>query len=245
LGIPDGNDETVGIAIDPAGNAHVGGYANEPGWPTTPDAYQTSFIGPTPNADAALTKLDALGETLVYSTWFGGSSSEIAVDIDLHGDQVYLASRTGPSTPVTPGAYQVTAGGSTDHHVAVFQIPTLPWRVLGGGLKGTKDVPILAGVGPLLPGSPTRLSLRGAAPSAPGWIVAGFSTLSLPLLGGTLVPSPDVHAPVIASPSGALELGFAWPALTPGTTLTAQVWFFDPGAPQGWSASNAVAMIGQ
>jgi hypothetical protein len=126
-----------------------------------------------------------------------------------------------------------------------FDLPILPWRVLGSGLKGTKDVPNLAGVGPLTAGSPTRLALRGASPSAPGWIVAGFSLLELPLLGGTLVPFPDVHAPILATAQGSLDLTFPWPALAPGTELTAQAWFFDPGAPQGWSASNALTMIGQ
>lgn len=60
------------------------------------------------------------------------------------------------------------------------------------------------------------------------------------------LPSTSLQVPLqVASPQGSLDLTFAWPTVAAGAELTAQAWFFDPGAPQGWSASNALTMIGQ
>ncbi len=243
-----GGGSTSDLVVDGAGNVTVSGNANESGWPTTPDALQLSYIGPFPSSDATLTKFDMLGSSLVYSSYLGnptGHDGDVHVAGNPPGKTTVAFTTYGTGLPTTPGAYQPSWAGNQDLAVMAFDLPLLPWRVLGGGLKGTKDVPNLAGVGPLTAGSPTRLALRGASPSAPGWIVAGFSLLELPLLGGTLVPSPDVHAPILATAQGSLDLTFPWPALAPGTELTAQAWFFDPGAPQGWSASNALTMIGQ
>jgi hypothetical protein len=231
--------------VDVAGNVHVVGRANEHDFPTTPDAFQSTYIGPWPSqSDATLTKLDAFGETLVYSTWFGGSGSEIphGVGLDPNAHPIMALSTSAADMTVTPGAYQPTPGGNEDMFVAKFDLPLLPWRVLGGGLKGAKDTPNLAGAGPLTQGSTTRLSVRGAAPFAPAWLVVGFSQLGIPLLGGTLVPFPNVAIPLATDGAGAIDVVFPWPP-SPQVTLTAQVWVLDPGAPQGWSASNALAML--
>ena len=75
--------------------------------------------------------------------------------------------------------------------------------------------------------------------------MAGFAEWNLPLLGGTLVPSPDVYASISVNVDGALDVTIPWPTLPRGTELTTQTWFFDPGASHLWSASNAVRMIAQ
>ena len=217
-----------GIAVDPAGNAFVSGDSNRAGFPVTPDALQPNYIGSGTAPDGHLTKLDAFGEALVYSTYFGGSGGEYLplVGLDATHD-VHLAMQTTSSNlPVTQGAYDPAYSGGGDMFVAEFTgIPVAPWRVLGGGVKGSLDTPNLAGAGALTPGSPTRLSVRGGAPSAAAMLVVHLPALGLPLTSGlTLTPTGMAMVPLATNEEGALDLTFAWPAFSPGLRLTVQVW---------------------
>jgi len=237
-----GGDYLRDLEVDVAGNVHAAGQANEPSFPTTPGAFQPTYIGPFPSSDAHLTKLDAFGEKLVYSTWFGanGTDYECRVGLDAVGHPHLGLVSYSTNLPTTPGTYQPVYGGIGDMAVAVFDLPLLPWRVLGGGLRGSVDTPNLAGAGSLVPGSPTRLAVRGAIPISIAWIVVGVSKINMPLLGGTLVPSPDVYFALPTSGLGTIDFTASWPSLPAGMTLTFQAWVFDPAAPQIWSATNAV-----
>ncbi|HTE06138.1 MAG TPA: SBBP repeat-containing protein [Planctomycetota bacterium] len=231
------------IVVDTAGNAIAVGDSNGPNFPTTPDAFQKNFAGPEPLADSHLTKLDPFGETLVYSTWFGGNSNEYLTRVGLDAaQQPYMSCLcTSTNVPVTSHAYDKTyGGGSGDMVVARFNLPLAPWVVLGGGLKGTADIANLAGGGQVTSGTPTRLSVRGGKASAPAYLVVGLSSLDLPLKGGTLVPAPDLLVPLGTNAQGAMDLSFAWPAVPAGLALTLQLWIKDQGVVQGWSASNAL-----
>ena len=56
--------------MDGAGSAYVTGYTHSTDFPTTSGAVQTTYAG---GVDAFVTKLDATGSGLVYSTYLGGS----------------------------------------------------------------------------------------------------------------------------------------------------------------------------
>src|SRR5439155_2864250 len=58
-----------GIAVDGSGNAYVTGRTPSADFPTTAGAVQTSFGG---GEDAFVTKLNATGTALVFSTYLGG-----------------------------------------------------------------------------------------------------------------------------------------------------------------------------
>jgi len=62
------------IAVDAGGQAHVAGYTFSSNFPTA-HAYQPTFGGGT--ADAFVATLNAAGNGLVYSTFLGGSGSEM------------------------------------------------------------------------------------------------------------------------------------------------------------------------
>ena len=66
-------DNGYGIAIDGGGSAYVTGYAASSNFPVTPGTYRTAGDGPF------LTKLNAAGSGLVYSTFVGGGNG-VAVD---------------------------------------------------------------------------------------------------------------------------------------------------------------------
>ena len=61
-----------GIAVDSSGNAYVTGTTRSSDFPTA-NAFRGSFEG---NAEAFVTKLDASGNALVYSTYLGGSDTD-------------------------------------------------------------------------------------------------------------------------------------------------------------------------
>src|SRR5262249_47365730 len=106
-----GSDSGKGIVVDKTGQAYVTGYTTSGSptpFPTTGGAYQLSLSG---SQDAFVSKLNATGTSLVYSTYLGGGNSEsgngIAVDKDGYA---YVTGFTNSGTPTpfptTVGAYQ-------------------------------------------------------------------------------------------------------------------------------------------
>ncbi|MBI5756212.1 MAG: SBBP repeat-containing protein, partial [Nitrospirae bacterium] len=110
-----GQDTGRGIAVDSAGNAYVTGDTKSSTFPTTSGAYDTSYGGGG-KEDSFVTKLNAAGSALVYSTYLGGSSEDIGRGIAVDsGGYAYIAGDTKSSTfPTTPGAYDTFHGGSSD-----------------------------------------------------------------------------------------------------------------------------------
>ena len=73
-----GYDPATGIAVDGAGNAYLTGYTGSPDFPTTAGAFDTTYNG---GGDAFVTKLNASGAALGYSTYLGGSGYDFALGI--------------------------------------------------------------------------------------------------------------------------------------------------------------------
>ena len=105
----DGGGE---VAVDSAGNAYVAGGTISPDFPTTPGAFDTTLN----DSDAFVTKLNAAGSDLVYSTFIGGSGSEGFGGITLDGDgNAWLAGGTSsPDYPITAGAFDTSFNGVGD-----------------------------------------------------------------------------------------------------------------------------------
>ena len=98
-----------GIAIDTAGNAYVTGETRSSNFPTTSGSLQPVFSG---IRDAFVTKVNATGTGLVYSTYLGGSDFDQATAIALDSESnAYVAGSTYSSDfPTTAGAFQTTLG---------------------------------------------------------------------------------------------------------------------------------------
>ena len=69
----DGNDHGDGIAVDGADSAYVTGQTDAADFPTTAGAFDRTLGG---DADVFVTKFDASGGALGYSTYLGGSDAE-------------------------------------------------------------------------------------------------------------------------------------------------------------------------
>src|SRR5262249_54084140 len=72
-----GDDSGNGVAVDSSGNAYVTGTTTSSNFPTTPGALETTI--PQNSRTAFVTKLSALGDSLVYSTYLGTSSHGNAI----------------------------------------------------------------------------------------------------------------------------------------------------------------------
>src|SRR5205807_5948830 len=95
----------LGIAVDTSGNAYVVGATQSSNFPTTPDAFQQTFGG---FVDAFVSKLNAAGSALLYSTYLGGSSGDLGQNlaVDASGNAYVTGFTESPSNfPTTPGAY--------------------------------------------------------------------------------------------------------------------------------------------
>ncbi|MCX6358479.1 MAG: SBBP repeat-containing protein [Armatimonadetes bacterium] len=108
----DGFDDAWGIGVDAAGNAYVAGNTSA-NFPVTPGAFQTA--GGT-SGEGFVSKFNATGSDLVYSTYLAGSDSDLVngMAVDAAGC-VYVTGCTCSSDfPVTPGAFQTTFGGGSN-----------------------------------------------------------------------------------------------------------------------------------
>ena len=108
-------DYAFDVDTDAAGNAYITGRTASDDFPVA-GAYKPITDG---SNDAFLTKLDASGQGVLYSTFFGGAQGEqgwgVAVD---SAANAYIVGETGSADFATRNAYDTTINGGTDGFVA-------------------------------------------------------------------------------------------------------------------------------
>ncbi len=97
-----GNDDVNAIAFDPSGNLLITGYTLSSDFPVTADAMQGTYAG---NADAFVSVLNpnnSFTSGLVYSTFLGGSQTEVAygVGADSSGNIYVMGYTLSPDFPI-------------------------------------------------------------------------------------------------------------------------------------------------
>ncbi|MDW8347507.1 MAG: SBBP repeat-containing protein [Bacteroidia bacterium] len=115
-------DRGYSIAVDGSGCAYVTGYTQSFDYDVTAGAFKTTKAGGG-TYDVFVTKLNALGSVLVYSTYIGGVSDDIGYSIAVDGSEcAYVTGETwSTGYHVTTGAFQTTHGGGT-HDVFVTKL---------------------------------------------------------------------------------------------------------------------------
>ena len=109
------NETAGGIAVDADGNAYVTGGTVSTDFPTTPGAFQTAFGGASNDGirilgDVFVTKINAGGTALIYSTYLGGRFGEQgnAIAIDAAGNAYVTGETLSSNFPVTANALKTT-----------------------------------------------------------------------------------------------------------------------------------------
>jgi alpha-tubulin suppressor-like RCC1 family protein len=104
------NDFGYGIAVNVAGNAYITGYTSSDNFPLH-NPYQQTFGGVT---DIFVTKLDASGSALLYSTCLGGNDYDEGYDIasDSSGSAYITGgTRSSEDFPIQNACYDTHLGG--------------------------------------------------------------------------------------------------------------------------------------
>ncbi len=102
----------IGPVVDPSGNAYVAGYTNAPDFPAV-NAYQSKLKG---SYNGFVSKINAAGSALAYSTYLGGSGSDFisGLAVDVNG-RLFVAGQTNSSDfPQVLALQTAYGGGSTD-----------------------------------------------------------------------------------------------------------------------------------
>lgn len=193
------------LTIDASGNIYLTGITSSASFPLTADAYQTT----PPIADnfgtagfAFLTEISPGGDKLLYSSYFGSSSTTClggsfcigrfavttatAIALDASGAVVIAGNTTASGLPTTPGALATTCTceynysygtGITSGFIAKFQpgaAQPLQWSTFLNG----KDF------------GPIPVTLNSIALDAVGNVIAGGSGPDdLPITAGAFQPS--------------------------------------------------------
>jgi Beta-propeller repeat len=96
-----GSDRGNGIAVDSSGSAYIVGTSYSTNFPTTVGAFQTSAVA----VNAFVSKIDPLGNELVYSTFLGSAYGK-GIAVDSMGDAYVVGGMIlGLGFPSTPSAY--------------------------------------------------------------------------------------------------------------------------------------------
>ena len=112
-----GTDQGSAITVDASGNAYVTGSTGSTDFPTG-SPFQPANAGGDSN-DAFVTKLNAAGNALVYSTYLGGSANDFGngIAVDASGN-AYVTGSTDSTDFPTASLIQAAHGGDFDAFVA-------------------------------------------------------------------------------------------------------------------------------
>jgi len=103
-------DRGYGIAVDASGNAYITGYTESTDFPIQ-NPYQTD----QPGYDVFVTKIAPAGNSLIYSTYLGGSSGDYGYEIAVDASgSAYITGVTSSTDFPTQNPYDGSLNGSYD-----------------------------------------------------------------------------------------------------------------------------------
>jgi len=105
------DDYGLGIAVDASGNVYVTGRTYSTNFPTL-NAIQETYVKSEPYGDGFVTKINASGNALVYSTYLGGTGDEqcSGIAVDASGN-AYVTGYTSSTNFPTLNPIQANNGG--------------------------------------------------------------------------------------------------------------------------------------
>jgi hypothetical protein len=195
------------LAVDATGNAWLTGWTEDAttDFPTTPDALNTTHNG---DRDVFVACLASNGQTLLYSTFLGGSEWETgrALAFNAAGN-VWVAGNTQDATtdfPTTPDAFDSTHNGNLDVFLSLLAYPPSAPQTLAVVASSTNFV-YLVWDPPLLQGGTTITAYRVYRSTTSGTYGTFLAETSLPLFLDSLVVSGETYYYVVTAVNGVDE----------------------------------------
>ena len=114
-------DGALALAVDSSGGAYITGQTDSPNFPLTSGAVQATDEATASTAyNAFVTKLNATGTAVVYSTYLGGSGNTLGtgVAVDSSGDAYVTGLTFSTNFPTTTGAYQTKSKANETGYTA-------------------------------------------------------------------------------------------------------------------------------
>jgi gliding motility-associated-like protein len=104
---------------DLSGSLYAGGECFGVGWPSTVGAFQLAYAG---GVDCGINKYNPTGSAIIYSTYFGGSGSDLPNNmvVNAANELAMTGSTSSGNMPTTAGCYDNTLGGNSDAYVVHF-----------------------------------------------------------------------------------------------------------------------------
>ncbi|MGA3039865.1 MAG: SBBP repeat-containing protein [Bryobacteraceae bacterium] len=237
----------LAVTADKQGNAYIAGTTCSTNFPTTAGSYSPAppVKGPDPQCNfgvdqsgesAFITKLNAAGSALVFSTYLGGSYADrvwaIAVDST---DNVYVGGYTNsPNFPTTAGAFQTVCAPVATYSGTNCAVQTIVSSCEGGSIQGSENES----------GFVTKLNPTGSALIYSTFIGGsendGVVALAVNSSGEVYVAgnsASSVANETLCNPNP--QTSFAWP--TPTGTPGYEGWV--PGLPSGDQAHPAFSVF--
>lgn len=114
-----GDDSAHEVTLDQSGNAYVIGDTKSTNFPLA-GAAPLQSLHRGGDGDGFVTKLNAAGTGLVYSTYLGGTGLDYgdSIAVDTAGSAYVTGETSSADLPASAGAYQRTSGGGSDVYVA-------------------------------------------------------------------------------------------------------------------------------
>ncbi|MCB0201011.1 MAG: SBBP repeat-containing protein [Anaerolineae bacterium] len=213
-----GSDRSTAIAADGASSVYVTGETESLDFPTTPGAFDSSFNGSGLfDDDSFVTRLNAGGTALVYSTYLGGADGDIAMSIavDSAGRATVAGTTASSDFPTTPDAFDTSKNGSGSYAFDAFVARlaadgrTLSYGSFLGGRQSDRGFAVaLDSLGRAIVAGMTASS---GFPTTPG----AFDPYYTPGLAGFISKfdmdpyAPNVLAPIEQPTAGAFVSGVA------------------------------------
>jgi hypothetical protein len=125
------------VALDGSGNVFVAGHTDSANFPVTSGAYQTALVSLD---DAFVAEIDSTGTALSYSTFLGGSGTDVAESLARDGNgNIYISGYTDstdfPTASPLQGSCASCGSELPDAFVAKFN-PTLSGLIFSDYLGG-------------------------------------------------------------------------------------------------------------
>jgi len=211
----------MAIAVDGAGNAYVAGYTLSSDFPTV-SAYDRS-LGKSGDVDVFVTKLNAAGTGLVWSTYIGGAGSidrAVGIAIDANGSAYVTGSTASNNFPVSTTAWQkALAGGGAFVAKLTPAGNALAYSTYVGGVTSNAiavdrdgNAYVAGSATPLLATTVSAFQARPGNTQATGFVLklnaAGSAPLYATFLGGS---GTDEATSIAVDAAGAAFVG-GWTA---------------------------------